>query len=48
MPRQRHVAKTMPLQRFGWVRDLFKTIFFCMDENQNIPKLQGRNAYLNL
>jgi len=28
MPRQRHVAKTIPLQCFSGVRDLFQTKFF--------------------
>ena len=52
-----HVAKTMPLQRFGGARYLFKTkifagmffnFFFCRDKNQNLPKLQGRKSYLSL
>jgi len=52
-----HVAKTMPLQRFGGARDLFQTIFFYKaifqtffykDENQNWPKLQGRKSCLSL
>jgi len=51
-----HVAKTMPLQCFGGARDLFQTNFFCKDvfryffrdENQNMPKLQGRKTYLSL
>jgi len=28
MPRQRHVTKTMTLQRFGGAKDLFKQFFF--------------------
>jgi len=50
--------KYMPLQHLGGVRDLFKTnkvlqgcfskFFFCKDENQNTPKLQGQKAYLSL
>ena len=52
-----HVTKTMPLQRFIGVRDLFQTkniyrdvfqtFFFCRDENQNLPKLQIRKSYLS-
>lgn len=51
-------SKTIPCQQISGAKDLFKTkkfkhgclnfFFFCRDENQNSPKLHGRNAYLSL
>ena len=41
MPRQRHVAKTMTLQRFGWVRDLFQIIFFLQGWKSKLTQITG-------
>ena len=40
-----HVAKTMPLQRFGGARDLFQTIFF-LQGRFSIFFSQGRKSKL--
>jgi len=40
-----HVARTMPLQRFGGARDLFQTIFF-LQGCISIFFLQGRKSKL--
>jgi len=53
-----HVAKTYHFsilvrpgnffKQIFFFRDVFKFFFFLQDENHNMPKLQGQNAYLSL